>query len=130
MKQLWSATMPAPERWEVFYGPVQVGELWWIVQLTHPTSTLARIVDGLNKVHGPQPARTWQAISAGPTIDTQFELLHNGVSAGELSWTQPVRNPRQWVDRVLDGLNLVSPNRNIPAPAPLRPLRPVQVGQL
>jgi hypothetical protein len=106
MMHRFSAQMcGTPDRWLLHYGTHPAGELFWIVVLDHPAFTADRVCEGLNGVHGHQPARRWTATESAPG---RWDLLDDGTLVGELAWTQPrmlAKPTGQWTQRALDGLN-------------------------
>lgn len=116
MRRVWSYSMlELGARYRVSYGDIELAEVFWAQSPLQPSLTMARIVDGLNAVAGPQPSRTW---SWGPEWSPgRHSLLHNGVEVGEWGWLRRVRNPEMWQARVLDGLNRVV-GAHLPPPEP------------
>jgi hypothetical protein len=94
-----------PDRWALYYGEPQVGEVFWIATLDHPTVALDRITAGLNCQHPYPDGLRWAAVESSPG---RWDLLEVGNMVGELAWTHPrmLEKPtRKWTRRALDGLN-------------------------
>jgi hypothetical protein len=115
-RPVWSTQSVNRDTWVLFRGAEAVAEVFWIRELRHPHLTMQRIVDGLNVVHGDsQPARTWSFASEG----SAYDIRHNGVTVGELSWRRLPTTLDLQLGRVLAGLNWQSPSRAETAPEPL-----------
>lgn len=92
----------------------------WLVELHHPSLTRARIARGLNGAVGRQPARTW---GWQPVKGThRAELLHNGLTVGEIDWCGTVRGKADRMTAIVDAMNQDCGQAD-PFPEPKPPLQ-------
>lgn len=127
MKHSWSWRSTKPDCYVLAYGDDPVAEVWWIRELRHWPLTMDRIVEGLNGGAGPQEPRTWAIGTEGSP--GRFDLLHNGVTVGEVGWLRRPADPGKWHQRIVDGLNRPPRSDADPYPEPLVS-EPVRQGQI